>query len=179
VKISKSTLPVFALTFACASAPAEDPEPVAPEPIGAELLRVEGGWGPASKDCHRMHLYRSARAIQFQCFANDGRFSWENRGTLTAEAAESLDAAIAGADLGATDPVNYKGGCGTRDSAGITHTLWIDEHELSFAPSCLIEGIVEVYAQVEAIYFEIVGCQGPFEELESVEPGCRWWSDDP
>jgi hypothetical protein len=63
VKISKSTLPVLALTFACASAPAEDPEPVAPEPIGAELLRV--------------------------------------------------------------------------------------------------------------------GCQGPFEELESVEPGCRWWSDDP
>jgi hypothetical protein len=163
---------VLALLVAGCPAPSE-PEPMEgdPDPIGDELLRFDGTW--AASDCARSHLYREGRSVQQQCFDADDAFSWENRGTLTVEAAAALDAAIASADLDDTDPINYMGLCGAPDAYG-TVTLWAGERSVSFEPFCLTMGIVELYEQVTAINTELWNCAEPFTMLESVEPGCRW-----
>src|SRR5690606_492033 len=132
----------------------------------------EGTW--AISACARSHLYRQGRAVQYQCFDVDGVFSWEIRGTLTAEAAVSLDEELATADLANTDPVNSMGFCGASDTQGMI-TVWIREHNISFAPFCLTAGIESVYQEISAIHIDVSGCEQPFQRLESVEPGCRFF----
>jgi hypothetical protein len=160
----------LALSLACAAAP-EDVPPTAPEAIGDELMRVEGTW--AISTCARSHLYRQRREVQHQCFDANGQFAWENRGTLTADASAKLDAALAEADLSATEPVDYAGSCDAPDARG-TITMWVGEQAVSFAPFCLFEGIVVLYEQVQAIRLELLDCDELlFEQLESVAPECR------
>lgn len=158
------------LITGCTSAPDEDSAPQAPEPIGAELLRVEGTW--AAGDCVRSHLYREGRAVQHQCFDGEGVFSWENRGMLTVAAAAALDDELAAADLDDTDPVNYMGLCSVSDAHGVV-TMWVGERHASFAPFCLFTGILNLYTEISAVRTDIEECQKPFMRLESLEPGCR------
>src|SRR5690554_3856812 len=96
---------------ACADPKDRDPDPAeqAPDPIGPELINLVGGWNYCSSGAH---LYREGRALQFQCFDGEGVFVYENRGTLTPEAAATLDAELMAADLNDTEPVNYLGSCG-------------------------------------------------------------------
>jgi hypothetical protein len=171
VPIQTEFLVVFALFVAgCPVSPEPEPAEQTPEPIGNELLRFEGTW--AIPACASSNLYREGRAVQHQCFDVDGVFSWENRGTLTVEAAAALDAVIASADVDDTEPVNYMGFCGAADAHG-TVTMWVGERSVSFEPFCLTAGIVALYEQVSTIDTEVAGCEKPFQMLESVEPGCR------
>lgn len=158
---------VALLGLAC-SDPAP-PDPVAPDPIGDELLRVEDTW--AWPPCSSSRLVRSARQIQYQCFDEHGVFSWDNRGTLSAEASEQLDAQLAAAAPEDDEPVNYMGLCDSPDAFG-TITLWVDERALSFAPFCLTQGVLPLYEQLWAIQTDISNCQEPFTTLESIEAGC-------
>lgn len=164
--------PLVFLLLALVACP-ESSEPTAPqppEPIGAQLRQMEGTWAIAG--CATSRLYRQGRIVQYQCFDAAGHFSWENRGTLTLEATSALDLAIANADLDATEPVNYQGGCSASDSQGSV-TIWVEEQPVSFELDCVFEGIVDLYDQIQAIAFEVESCEGPFSKLESVEPGCR------
>lgn len=164
-------LPTLALLLSsCTGVADEDLAPLPPDPIGGELLRVEGTW--AGGACARSHLYREGRALQYQCFDAEGVFSWENRATLTAAAVLGLDAALAAADLDDRQPVNHRGLCGASDAQGIV-SMWIGERQVSFAPFCLFAGIVDLYEEVSASKADIAGCQAPFMRLASLEPGCR------
>ena len=158
------------LCIACSTPPTEDPLEQAPAPIGPELLHSEGTW--ALPGCASVRLYRLGRELQYQCFDYEGSFSWENRGTLSPEASDTLDMAIAAADSNATEPVNYMGLCGNPDGGG-TLTLWVEDQSLSFAPWCLFEGILPLYEEVLALWSDVANCDEPFARLESVEPGCR------
>ncbi|PRP94044.1 hypothetical protein ENSA5_41560 [Enhygromyxa salina] len=166
----ETLLAITLMIAACPAPPDEDPTPQRPDPIGDELLRIEGTW--ASPACARSHLYRDGREVQYQCLDVDGVFSWENRGTLTPESAAALDTELATADLDDTVPVNYMGLCEAADASG-TVTMWVGEDSVSFAPFCLFEGIVSVFEEIWAIETDLAGCQEPFSKLESVEPGCR------
>jgi len=160
------------LTLALTACPqgSEAPPPEAPDPIGPQLRETEGIW--TQEECATSRLYRDGRQVQHQCFDSQGDFSWENRGTLSSAAAETLDMALANADLTADEPVNYEGGCSAADSQGQI-TIWVDEQQLSLEPDCVFEGIVDLYAQIQAIGFELSSCAEPFAQLDSVEPGCR------
>ncbi len=162
---------VLVLVAGCPEPTEPDPVEQAPDPIGDELLRYEGTW--AVSTCARSHLYREGRQVQLQCFDAQDGFTFENRGTLTVEWAAALDAASANADLDATEPVNYMGFCGAPDSHG-TVTLWAGERSVSFEPSCLTTGIVELFERANAIHVDLSGCDEPLTTLESLEPGCRW-----
>lgn len=160
------------LIGACADPKERDPDLAeqAPDPIGPELMRVEGAWSSCSSGAH---LYRQGREIQSQCFDAHGKFVYDNRGTLTHEASTVLDAELAAADLGDTEPVNHLGSCGVPDANGI-ETLWIGDESISFEASCLIEGIVPLYEHVVAVWTELTYCgMGTPELLVSIEPGCR------
>ena len=167
---TKPLLAMVLLITGCPLATDEEPIPQAPDPIGGELMRVEGTWALAA--CARSHLYREGREVQYQCFDTDGVFSWENRGMLTADAAMALDAELTAADLDDTDPVNYMGFCDAADAQGSV-TMWIGERSVNFAPFCLLEGIVGLYDEVSAVRTDVSDCQEPFQRLESVAAGCR------
>jgi len=164
-----STICFFLIAVPGCPAPS-DPAPEPPPPIGPQLLEIEGSF--AIEGCASSRLYRDGRRVQYQCFDSQGAFSWDNRGTLTESASAALDSELASAALDATTPVNHKGLCGAPDSGGEV-SLWVGEERVSFAPFCLFEGIVALYDQVAAILFEIEGCEEPFAQLESVDPGCR------
>lgn len=173
-KMTDSLSFLFVLTLACSS-PKDDDQPIleAPDPIGPELLSFQGGRDHPLTCGGGYHLYREGREIQSQCFSGDGTFKYEDRGTLTVQAAEKLDAEIAAADLNETEPVNYLGSCGSPDSVGI-FTLWVGDESIQFEPNCLIRGIVSLYEHVDAIARELGACgEGWPELLESIEPGCR------
>src|SRR5690349_5111448 len=127
------TLPVFLVLAVACSSPTDDdgPIPGAPDPIGPELISIvdipDSRWSCGGG----YYLYRQGREVQSQCFNGDGTFKYENRGTLTVEAAEMLDAEIAAADLDDTEPVNYHGGCGNPDSVG-AYTLWVGDESIQF-----------------------------------------------
>src|SRR5690606_5231228 len=80
---------LVSITLGNACAPPEDAAPLAPDPIGEELLSFSTALGLSG--CGEAHLYRSRRALQLQCFAVDGSFSWENHGTLSAEGEAMLE----------------------------------------------------------------------------------------
>ncbi|MCA9697148.1 MAG: hypothetical protein KC431_06465 [Myxococcales bacterium] len=145
-----------------------------PDPIGDELWRIEGAW--ALPGCTRPHLYRDGRQLQLQCFDTNDNFSWENLGSLTAEAAEQLDMAIAAADFEDTTTVNYKGFCGAADSVG-TETLWVGDRSVSFATSCPFAGVLAVYEVIDTVSIELSECRDPAmglaTMLATIEPGCR------
>jgi hypothetical protein len=160
---------LLALIGACAT-PKDDPPEQVPEPIGPPLKTVVDSGPPCSGG---YNLYRQGRQIQVQCFDWDSNLVYDNRGTLTPEAATMLDAEIAAADLDDTEPVNHMGSCGAFDSIG-TETLWVGEQSISFESSCLIRGIVPLYEIVSTIEAEIDTCNPlDFTLLESVEPGCQ------
>jgi hypothetical protein len=130
------------LVGACGSPTKHDgPDEQAPEPIGPVLLTVNYD---TTAPCSEEYLYREGRAVQSQCFDQDGKFSYEKRGTLAVQASTTLDAELAAADLEDTEPVNYEGGCGLPDYFGI-ETLWIGDQNISFEANCLIHGIVPLY----------------------------------
>ena len=163
---------LLALVLLTAACPTVEDEPsiTTPDPIGDELLRFTGTWSTCSGGAH---LYREGREIQTQCFDSNDDFVYENRATLTADAAADLDAQIAAADPTNTTPINYMGFCGAPDSIG-TVTLWIEDQSLVFDQSCLIEGIVPLYATIESIWTELSECGEGFpDRLASIEPGCR------
>jgi hypothetical protein len=160
---------LLVLIGACATSKDDPPEQV-PEPIGPPLWSFEGGRPPCNGD---YNLYRQGRQIQVQCFEWGGTFVYDNRGTLTPEAATMLDAQIAAANLDDTEPVNWMGSCGAFDSYG-TETLWVGGQSISFETSCLIHGIVPLYEIVHTIDTEMSTCNPlDFVLLESVEPGCQ------
>jgi hypothetical protein len=166
---------LIVLTVGCETAPADDPPDQAPDPIGDELIRWEGAGksfdGPST--CANSHFYRDGRLVQQLCFFSDGRFSYENRGTLTPHASVALDAELEAADFDDRTPVNYLGFCGNIDASG-TLTMWAGERSISFEPNCLFEGIVPLYEVIYAMWNELWGCEDWPETLESIEPGCRW-----
>lgn len=162
--------PVIMILTGCPEPEPEPQQPAAPEPIGPELMRIEGTW--AWPTCASSHLYRDGRLLQRQCFDRDEVFSWENRGMLTPEAAAALDVELATAELDDRTPVNYHGLCDNLDTSG-TITIWFDAGELSFAPFCLYEGILDAFELVDAIGLDIAECRVPSQWLESYEPGCR------
>lgn len=174
VRIPDATPLVLALAAVLAgcqdsSDGATDSDQQPPKPIGDELMSHSAGPGP----CGNGHLYRDGRQIQSLCFDQHDDFSYENRGTLTPESAQKLDEALAAADLGATDPVNFMGSCGTPDAFG-TETLWVAEQSVTFDRGCPIEGVVPLYEHVVALSTELGQCgEGWPELLESIEPGCR------
>lgn len=174
-KQSKNRLLLLLVFVGACASPTDDaaeqgPDVSVPEPIGPSLIRLEVG---TVAPCSSRILYRQGRELQSQCFDQDGEFSYENRATLTPEAAATLDAELAAADLSDTEPVSYQGSCGLPDSFG-TETLWIGAQSISFELNCLIRGIVSLYERVDAIWAALRHCgQVNGELLETVEPGCR------
>lgn len=173
---SPLTLALLAIGCLLAGCPTADDEPdslVAPDPIGAELLHW--GWGrpvPPFVTCSRSHLYRDGRALQLQCFTQEGAFSYENRGTLSPEGDEALDAELAAADLDNTEPGDFMGLCGNPDSLGANLTVWVGDHSITYDPFCPIKGIESLHALLWTLNGDIHDCEG-LDLLESVEPGCR------
>jgi hypothetical protein len=160
----------IALTGACV--PSEDAPPMAPEPIGEELLSFTTA--PDFIGCGEAHLYRAQRLIQFQCFSTKkDTFSWENRGTLSVEGAAALDAALAVTDFDNTEPAPDDGLCkGNPDAESSTMTLWVGGESFTYHPACPTMGIAELNEVVETLVGDIGGCE-ELDLLESVEPGCR------
>lgn len=157
------------LVSACLVPPKDDgSDEQAPEPIGPALLSADYG---TTAPCSSEYLYREGRAVQSQCFDQDGNFSYEKHGTLAAEASTTLDAELAAADLEDTEPVNYEGSCGLPDFFG-TETLWIGDQSISFEVNCLIHGIVPLYEHVRAIRLALWYCEESPELIESIDSGC-------
>jgi hypothetical protein len=82
---------LFSIVLLTACVPPDDESPpMAPEPIGDELLSFT-----AQTDflgCGEAHLYRARRSIQLQCISTTrDAFSWENHGTLSPEGEAALD----------------------------------------------------------------------------------------
>ncbi|PRP96031.1 hypothetical protein [Enhygromyxa salina] len=162
---------LLVFTPGCATEPVDDPVDQAREPIGNELISYSGTW--AYYTCAASHFYREGRQVQQLCFFHDGRFSFENRGTLTPEASVALDVELVTADFDDRTPVNYLGFCGAPDAGGIV-TMWAGERSIEFAPFCLFEGIVPLYEAITAIQEELWDCgQAKPDKLESIQPGCR------
>jgi hypothetical protein len=169
VKIEALLISV-ALLGACVPAEDEAQAPVAPDPIGDELLSFTTALGVPG--CGEAHLYRARRLVQYQCFATDGSFSWENHGTLSADGEATLDAALAAVDLTNTNPGDDKGFCNGPESGSATLTLWIDQESFSYSPACPTEGIQALHDAAVMLVNDIGDCT-ELDLLESVEPGCR------
>jgi hypothetical protein len=170
----KAEILLISIALVAACVPPEDDAPMAPEPIGAELLSFTVL--PDFLGCGEAHLYRAQRSIQFQCFRYDGPFSWENRGTLSAEGEAELDAALAAADFDNTEPAPDDGLCGSPETESSTVTLWVGERSFSYHPACPTQGIAALHEVTQMLIQDISECTEPGTELDlldSVEPGCR------
>jgi hypothetical protein len=159
-----------ALIAACV--PSEVEPPMAPEPIGAELLSFT-----AMTDflgCGEAHLYRDGLSVQYQCFSTTkGTFSYENRGTLSVEGATALDAALASADFDNTEPAPDDGLChGNPEAESSSTTLWVGDRSFTYDSACPTMGILELHEVTETLIGDISECT-ELDLLESVEPGCR------
>jgi hypothetical protein len=171
---AESLLISISLISACVTP--EDEPPMAPEPIGSELL---GFTTPATglNGCVEAHLYRAQRAVQFQCFDPNGTFSWENRGTLSVEGEAALDAAIAVTDFDNTEPAPDYGSCkGDPDAISVSMTVWVGEASFTYHPACPTVGVAELNEVAETLIADISDCNEPgttLDLLDSVEPGCR------
>lgn len=163
---------LISIALLCACAPAEDEAqaPLAPDPIGGELLSFTTVLGVPG--CELAFLYRTRRLVQYQCFAADGSFSWENRGTLSVEGEAALDAALAAADLTNTNPGDDDGLCGGPEADSATLTLWIDQESFTYSPVCPTQGIQALHDVALTLMKDIGDCM-ELDLLESVEPGCR------
>lgn len=173
----KAEILLISIVLLAACVPPEDePQAMAPEPIGDELLSFTTA--PDFIGCGEAHLYRAQRSVQFQCFATkDGTFSWENRGTLSLEGAAALDAALAAADFDNTEPAPDDGLCkGNPDAESASMTLWVGGRSFTYTPACPTMGIAELHELAEALISDISDCEEPgttLDLLDSVEPGCR------
>lgn len=168
--LTKAEFPLVLILLLGGCPVAEPNEPTAPAPIGDELLSTESVAG--LKDCQRAHLYRDGRSLQYQCFTLDGAFSWENRGTLSPEGAEDLDAELADADLDNTAPGDFMGLCGSAESGAVTLTVWFPERSLSYSPLCPTQGVEALNELLWTLRGDISECE-LLDLLTSVEPGCR------
>jgi hypothetical protein len=167
----KAEILLISIALASACVTPEDEPPIAPEPIGAELLSFTTA--PDFIGCGEAHLYRAQRSVQFQCFATSGPFSWENRGTLSIEGEAALDAALAAADFDNTEPAPDDGLCkGNPDANSSTMTLWVGEESFTYTPACPTVGIAELHEVAETLVGDIGDCE-ELVLLDSVEPGCR------
>lgn len=110
--------------------------------------------------------------MQYQCFATDGSFSWENRGTLSPDGEAALEAAVAAVDLTNTSPGDDDGLCNGPESGSATMTLWVGEHSVSYSPVCPTEGIQVLHDLAKMLLGDIADCI-ELDLLESVEPECR------
>jgi hypothetical protein len=167
---AESLLISIALASACVT-PEDEPLPVAPEPIGAELMSFTT---PAIglNECVEAHLYRAQRVIQFQCFDPNGTFSYENRGTLSDEGEAALDAAIAVTDFDNTERAPDDGWCGNPDADRVSKTLWVEDRSFTYKASCPTMGIAELDNVTDTLIGDIGDCE-ELVLLDSVEPGCR------
>jgi hypothetical protein len=172
----KAEVIIISMALITACMPAEENPPMAPEPIGPELLSFT-----AQTDflaCGEAHLYRAQRLVQFQCFSTTlDAFSWENRGTLSDEGAAALDAALASADFDNTEPAPDDGLCkGNPDAHSASRTLWVGDRSFTYSPSCPTVGVAELDEVADTLIGDISECMEPGTELDlldSVEPGCR------
>jgi hypothetical protein len=156
---AESLLISIALASACVT-PEDEPLPVAPEPIGAELMSFTT---PAIglNEC-----------VQFQCFDPNGTFSYENRGTLSDEGEAALDAAIAVTDFDNTERAPDDGWCGNPDADRVSKTLWVEDRSFTYKASCPTMGIAELDNVTDTLIGDIGDCE-ELVLLDSVEPGCR------
>lgn len=150
------------------SVPPEDPAP--PEAIGDVLLSTESAWG--LEGCERSVLYRDGRSLQLQCLTLDEVFSWENRGVLSVDGLEALDAELAAADLEDTEPGDYMGLCGSPDASAAEITVWVEGQSVTYVPYCPIRGMESLNALLWTLRGDIGDCT-QLDLLASVEPGCR------
>ena len=157
-----------AVLAACVSDESEEP-PAAPDPIGSELLGFTTIFGLPS--CAEGHLYRHRDAVQLQCFASDGSFSWENHGSLHAQGQTQLEAALAEAAPDDTTPGDGLG-CKSSELGAATFTLWVGEQPVDYPAGCPHQGIEDLDAVVEILLDDIADCV-ELDMLESVEDGCR------
>jgi hypothetical protein len=164
---------LFSIVLLTACVPPDDESPpMAPEPIGDELLSFT-----AQTDflgCGEAHLYRARRSIQLQCISTTrDAFSWENHGTLSPEGEAALDAALAAADFDNTEPAPDDGLCqGNPDADSVSMTLWVEGRSFTYSPACPTMGIAELHEVAETLVGDISDCI-ELDLLESVEPGCR------
>lgn len=164
------------VALATTCVPSEDAPPTPPEPIGPELLSFTSS--PDSLGCGEAHLYRAGRSIQFQCFSiTRGTFSWENRGTLSADGQAALDAAFASADFDNTEPAPDDGLCkGNPDAKSSSTTLWVGDQSFTYHSACPTLGVQDLHEVTQTLIEDISECTEPGAELDlldSVEPGCR------
>ncbi len=141
-----------------------------PEPIGEELMSFTTALGVPG--CVEAHLYRAREAVQYQCFATDGTFSWENRGTLSEQGRAALETALAGADPTNTTPSDAEGFCDGPESESATVTLWVDSRSVSYPPGCPPEGIEALHEVAMSLLGDIGDCI-ELDVLDSVDDGCR------
>jgi hypothetical protein len=120
--------------------------------------------------CAEAHLYRAREQVQFQCFASDGTFSWENRGVLSDAGAAEIEAALATVDLMNTT-ISDDGLCNASEQSAATVTLWIDARPVSYT-GCPSEGVRPYHDAAMLLVGDISDCT-ELDLLESVEPGCR------
>jgi hypothetical protein len=168
----KAKILLISTLLLAACVPPEDEPSRAPEPIGPELLSFT-----AQTDflgCGEAHLYRAQRSVQFQCFSSTrDAFSWENRGTLSAEGEAALDAALAAADFDNTEPAPDDGLCkGNPDAESASMTLWVGDRSFTYTPACPTMGIAELHEIAETLTGDISECI-ELDLLNLVEPGCR------
>jgi hypothetical protein len=168
----KAEILLISIALAGACVMPEDAPPMAPEPIGDELLSFT-----AMTDflgCGEAHLYRTQRSLQLQCFSTTRQaFSWENRGTLSIEGEAALDAALAAADFDNTEPAPDDGLCkGNPEAESASMTLWVGGRSFTYSPACPTMGIVELHEVAETLVGDIGSCE-ELDLLDSVEPGCR------
>lgn len=162
-----------AVLLAACGEPESDEPPAAPEPIGPELMSFNIVFG-SFIGCSQVNLYRASRALQYQCFTSDGGFSWENRGTLSADGLVLLDAELAAADFSNTAPGEDKHGLckGGSESNASTTILWVGDESFSYESACPTAGIQGLHDVLQIIVDDIGDCM-ELDLLESVEPGCR------
>lgn len=159
-----------ALLSACAPPDPDQPLPP-PDPIGDELMSFTTAFG--FPNCSLAHMYRDHERVQFQCFATDGTFSYENRGTLSDQGQADLDAALAAADLSNTTPVDMPS-CHEPEANAATVTLWVDGQSISYMGLCPPQGVLELHDATNVLTEDMFDCmEYELDMLESVEPGCR------
>ncbi len=150
-----------------ACTPADPPGP--PEPIGEALLSFTTALGVPG--CAEAHLFRDRELVQYQCFAVDGSFAWENRGTLSDQGFATLEAALAAADPSDTAPSGAPS-CDEPESESASITLWVGPRSVSYPPGCPTEGIAALHEVAMTLLGDIGDCD-ELDMLESVDDGCR------